>query len=219
MKQEDFVGLVKSILDTIESPINEQLTLEEAVESGFISPEIGLLIIEAILTEEDDENWDFGRSREERKRRSMQSSMQAKGISSTEPNFKNMDLVSRLKHLTNKAKEHIKAKGLTGAAASARTDRIKNEPMRRLGSFLMAKHDQGFHGDANKDYIKRYLNKRGMLDKLKKAGLSTKVKVKLDRESGNWHVVDSSGNTHVIEQLLMKNLKLSEDKINSLRIK
>ena len=59
MEQQDFSDLIKTVLDAIDD--SKEMTLEEAVKSGVISPELGILIVEALLIEQDDENYGFGR--------------------------------------------------------------------------------------------------------------------------------------------------------------
>lgn len=210
MEQQDFSDLIKTVLDAIDD--SKEMTLEEAVKSGVISPELGLLIVEALLIEQDDENYGFGRSREERRTRSIA----MRGGSEQQPKKSlPQNLIARMKELQRRAREYAKQSGYTGAAAAANTKKMVNKPLERYGSYMLAKHDDGFVGGAEKDYIKKYLNKKGMLEKLKKAGLSTKVKVSLDRETGNWHVTDSSGQKHVIEQLIKNVIELTEDIIQN----
>jgi hypothetical protein len=96
-------------------------------------------------------------------------------------------LLSRFQNIFNKRKEQ----GVHGAAA-------QSSALKPLNRRVIA--SQAKLGDAaGQETIRRDINKTGLKDKLRAAGLGTKVRVRVDKGTGHYHVTDASGKTHVIE--------------------
>jgi hypothetical protein len=96
-------------------------------------------------------------------------------------------LLSRFQNIFNKRKEQ----GIHGAAA-------QSSALKPLNRRVIA--SQAKLGDtAGQETIRRDINKTGLKDKLRAAGLGTKVRVRVDKGTGHYHVTDASGKTHVIE--------------------
>ena len=96
----------------------------------------------------------------------------------------------RLSHWRN-ARNSTK-RNLSGAAFDSSAEKA----ITRRAHFHAAKA-----GDVeNQKTIRDHLNtKGGLKDKLRAAGLGTKVRVRVDKETGHYHVTDETGKTHVIE--------------------
>ena len=96
-------------------------------------------------------------------------------------------LLSRFQNIFNKRREQ----GVHGAAA-------QSSALKPLNRRVIA--SQAKLGDAaGQETIRRDINKTGLKDKLRAAGLGTKVRVRVDKETGHYHVTDASGKKHVIE--------------------
>jgi len=96
-------------------------------------------------------------------------------------------LLSRFQNIFNKRKEQ----GVHGAAA-------QSSALKPLNRRVIA--SQAKLGDAaGQETIRRDINKTGLKDKLRAAGIDTKVRVRVDKTTGHYHVTDKTGKTHVIE--------------------
>lgn len=96
-------------------------------------------------------------------------------------------LLSRFQNIFNKRKEQ----GVHGAAA-------QSSALKPLNRRVIA--SQAKLGDAaGQETIRRDINKTGLKDKLRAAGIDTKVRVRVDKKTGHYHVTDKTGKTHVIE--------------------
>ena len=96
-------------------------------------------------------------------------------------------LLSRFQNIFNKRREQ----GVHGAAA-------QSSALKPLNRRVIA--SQAKLGDAaGQETIRRDINKTGLKDKLRAAGIDTKVRVRVDKTTGHYHVTDKTGKTHVIE--------------------
>lgn len=177
MDSKEYNNLVQDVIKTMMG--DREFTLEEALHFEILTEEDVIDILENILTEDDRAYSPY--SDDERKKRSMQAAANARG-ETQKTEYSPQDLIGKRKGLA----------GLVGSALKAKASKI----LQRRTMFHAAKMGV----DAPKETIRQQLVGAGLRDKLKAAGLSTKVRVKVDRETGKYHVTDASGNVHVVEK-------------------
>ena len=185
MDTNQYNNLVQDVIKTMVG--DREFTLEEALHFEILTEQDVLDILENILVE-DDAYTPY--SPEERKKRSWLGSLARKGIgllgkgSESEKKFTPQELIG----------DRVGLQGLQGAPLKAKASKI----IQRRTMFHAAKMGV----DAPKETIRQELISKGLRDKLKSKGISTKVRVKVDRETGQYVVTDATGKRHVIEKLI-----------------
>ena len=64
--------------------------------------------------------------------------------------------------------------------------------------------------NVNPEQVSSGTNLGGLKDKLKSLGRSTKGKVRVDKDTGNYHFTDETGEVHIIESAVVKQMLMQE---------
>jgi len=200
---EDYARLLTS------TPTGLDMTLAEAIDSDLLPEDVLAQLCEMMLGESWEEDMTAWYAANKRAKKSTPDStfndrMQASATPSQPKNSSDLpaptptkssswlpkSISDRLSHWRN-ARNSTKI-NLTGAAFNSSAEKA----ITRRAHFHAAKA-----GDVeNQKTIRDHLNtKGGLKDKLRAAGIDTKVRVRVHPETGHYHVTDQTGKTHVIE--------------------
>ena len=191
------------------------LTLAEAIDSDLLPEDVLETLCEMLLGE----SWEEDMTAANKRAKKLHSTpdptfndrMQASATSSQPKNSSDLpaptptkssswlpkSISDRLSHWRN-ARNSTK-RNLTGAAFNSSAEKA----ITRRAHFHAAKA-----GDVeNQKTIRDHLNtKGGLKDKLRAAGIGTKVRVRVHPETGHYHVTDETGKTHVIESKVIHDI-------------
>lgn len=197
------------------TPEGFDLTLAEAIDSDLLPEDVLETLCEMLLGE----SWEQDMTAANKRAKKLHSTpdptfndrMQASATPSQPKNSSDLptptptkssswlpkSLSDRLSHWRN-ARNSTK-RNLTGAAFDSSAEKA----ITRRAHFHAAKA-----GDVeNQKTIRDHLNtKGGLKDKLRAAGIGTKVRVRVDKETGHYHVTDATGKTHVIESKVIHDI-------------